>query len=450
MTNSKFLLLLLFFITISIRWSAGQSKVIDEVIAVVGGNIVLKSELENQYQQLKAQNQEQEVNKFEGDRCKVLEEILFQKLLLNQAQLDSVKVTDSQVESELSRRLNYFTQQVGSEKKLEEYYGKSMTEIKDEFRELIKDQLLVQQVQETITTKTTITPSEVKEFFRRIPEDSLPFIPSEIEVGQIVAYPEISEEAKKEAREKIEGIRQRVLNGESFSTLAILYSEDPGSSKRGGELGFVERGSFVPEFEAVAFKLKEKNISEIIETTYGYHFLDLIERRGEKINIRHILISPKISSEDLKKARNYLDSIGTLIISTDTLDFAEAAALYSQDKETKYNGGLLINPQTGTTRFEADQLEPTLFFTIDKLKVGEISQPVLMQVPGGKQAYRILYLKKRTEAHRANLKDDYQKIQEAALNEKQQQVIAEWISKKLSNTYFRLNDDYKTCEFESF
>ena len=449
MTSSKFLLLLI-FITISAGWSFGQSKVIDEVIAVVGGNIVLKSELENQYQQLKAQNGEQGLNKFEADRCKVLEDILFQKLLLNQAQLDSVKVTDSQVESEMSRRLNYFTQQVGSEKKLEEYYGKSMNEIKDEFRELIKDQLLVQQVQETITTKTSITPSEVKEFFQRIPKDSLPFIPSEIEVGQIVAYPEISEEAKKEAREKIEGIRQRVLKGESFSTLAVLYSEDPGSSKRGGELGFVERGSFVPEFEAVAFKLKEKTISEIIETTYGYHFMELIERRGEKINIRHILISPKISPEDLKKARNYLDSIRTLIINTDTLDFSEAAALYSHDKETKYNGGLLINPQTGTTRFEADQLEPTLFFTIDKLKVGEISQPVLMQVPGGKQAYRILYLKKRTEAHRANLKDDYQKIQEAALNEKQQKVIAEWISKKLSTTYFRLNDDYKTCEFESF
>ncbi|MDQ3191622.1 MAG: peptidylprolyl isomerase, partial [Bacteroidota bacterium] len=286
--------------------------------------------------------------------------------------------------------------------------------------------------------------------FNRIPKDSLPLISSEIEIAQLVANPKVSEESKAEAKEKISTIRERVIKGESFSTLAILYSEDPGSSKKGGELGFVERGSFVPEFEAVAFKLKPGAVSPVIETQYGFHFLELIERRGEKINIRHILISPKIAPEDLMMARDYLDSIRTLILNTDTLDFADAASLYSDDKETKFNGGLIINPQTGTTAFEADQIEPSLFFTIDKLKVGEISTPVKMQVPGGKQAYRLLYLKKRTEPHRANLKDDYQKIQEAALNEKKQKVVEEWINKKLSNTYFKLNDEYKTCTFESF
>ncbi|HET6244930.1 MAG: peptidylprolyl isomerase [Bacteroidetes bacterium] len=425
-----------------------QPKVIDQVIAVVGGNIVLKSELENQLHQVKSQ--EIPNGSPEVDRCELLEEILFQKLLLNQAVLDSIVISDSQVESEMDRRLRYFIQQIGSEKKLEEYYGKSLSAIKEEFRKLIKDQLLVQQVQSSITSKTTITPSEVKAFFNRIPKDSIPLVSSEIEVAQIVAQPKISEEAKAEAKEKIQAIRERVIKGEKFSTLAVLYSEDPGSSKKGGELGFVDRGSFVPEFEAVAFKLKEGAVSPVIETQYGFHFMELIERRGEQINIRHILIAPKISNEDLRIARNFLDSIRTLILNIDTLDFAEAAALYSDDKETKFNGGLLLNPQTGTTSFEADQLEPSLFFTIDKLKIGEISNPVLMQIPGGKQAYRLLYLKKRTEPHKANLKEDYQKIQEAALNEKKQQVVQVWIDKKLANTYFKLNDEYKSCNFESF
>ena len=425
---------------------AQDEKVVDQIIAVVGGNIILQSELETQY--LQAVSQGMEVD--ENSRCELLEEMLYQKLLLNQAQLDSVKVSDSQVESEMDKRLRYFISQIGSEQKLEEYYGKSIAEIKDEFKELIRNQLLIQSMQSKVTANINVTPSEVKAFYNKRPEDSIPLVNSEIEVAQIVAIPKVSEEAKKEAREKIEALRERIIKGEKFATLAVLYSEDPGSAKKGGELGFVGRGSFVPEFEAMAYQLKEGEVSEIVETQYGFHIMQLIERRGEQINIRHILISPKIAPEDLVKARNYIDSISHLIASTDTLDFAEAAVLFSDDIETKYNGGLIVNPQTGTTRFEADQLDPSLFFTIDKLEVGEMSGPVLIQMPGGKQAYRLLYLKTRTEPHRANLKDDYQKIQETALAEKQQVAVNKWITKKLANIYFKLHEDYKSCNFATF
>jgi peptidyl-prolyl cis-trans isomerase SurA len=448
-TTSKFIkslicsVITLFALSVSAQ---PQKKLIDQVIAVVGNNIILQSDLENQYFQMLQQGGEEN----ENSRCELLEELLFQKLLLHQAKLDSVKINDSQVESEMDRRMRYFIQQIGSEEKLEEYYGKSINAIKDEFREIIRDQLLIQQVQQKITGNITVTPAEVKSFFNKIPKDSLPFVNSELEVAQIVAYPKISNEAKDEARTKSEELRARVVKGESFSTLAVLYSEDPGSAKRGGELGFVERGVFVPEFEAVAFRLKIGQISEIVETTFGYHFMELIERRGERINIRHILITPKVGQDDLKKARHYIDSIRTLIINTDTLNFNEAAALFSDDKDTKYNGGLLVNPVNGTNRFEADQLDPSVFFTVDKMKVGEISQPVAYQMPGGKQAFRILYLKTRTEPHRANLKDDYQRIQDAALNDKQDKIIAKWIDKKMSTTYFKISDDYKSCNMENF
>jgi peptidyl-prolyl cis-trans isomerase SurA len=440
------LLLVTFFILPAFVFA--QPKVIDQVIAVVGNNIVLQSELEAQIQQMKQQD-EDETEVF--DRCIVLEDLLFQKLLLHQAEVDSIVVNDNQVDSEMARRLDYFIRQIGSEKKLEEYYGKSINEIKDEFRVMVKNQLLAQQVQGKITGGIAVTPSEVKAFYNKIPKDSLPYINSELEIGQIVLLPLISEESKFEAKRKLEEFRERIISKKAtFITLATLYSEDPGSARKGGELGFVERGSFVPEFEAVAFKLKIGQVSDIIETEYGYHILELIERRGEKINIRHILVSPKINQEDLLNARLKLDSIRAQIISSDTLSFAEAAALYSDDKESKFNGGLIINPQTGTKRWEVDQIDPSLFFAVDKLKVGEISQPLVMQVPGGKQGYRILMLKTRTEPHAANLKDDYQKIQDAALNEKQRLLTNKWIDKKLINTYYRISEDYKGCDFESF
>lgn len=438
-----------FAFVISLKLKAqSEGKLLDQVVAVVGNQIVKQSDVKNQIKQIKNQLLEQG-DTSEISPCEVLEDLIFEKLLLDQAQKDSIIVSESQVENELDRRIRFFVMQIGSEKKLEEYYGKSINEIKDEFRSAIKNQLLTQQMQQKISGNVSVTPAEVKAFYHRFPEDSLPFVNAEVEIGQIVVYPTISKEAKAEAKEKITTLRERILKGENFNTLAILYSEDPGSARKGGELGLVPRGTFVPEFEAAAYNLKPGEVSKIVETEFGYHILQLIERRGEQINVRHILISPKLDGSDLLKAKNRIDSIYQ-ILKADTITFAEAAMRYSDDDATKDNGGLMINPQTGTTRFEMNQIDPTLFFVIDKLKVGSFSEPQLFQTQGGKQAYRILYLKTRTEPHRANLKDDYQRIQEAALAFKQNEITRKWISKKLQNTYLRIVPEYSECQFETF
>lgn len=439
----KRLILFIFSILINLPLFA-QNKVVDQVIAVVGNHIILQSELESQYLQYLAQGYEAS----EQTKCNILEEQLFQKLLLNQAQVDSVEVSEAQVEAELNKRMKYFISQLGSEQKLEEYLGKSIIQIKADYQDDIKNILLAQTVQSKITSGVTVTPAEVRDYFKSIPPDSLPYINSEVEIGQIVKMPPVSEEEKKNVKEKLEKIRERVVAGEDFATLAILYSEDPGSARNGGELGFVDRGDLVAEFSAAAFNLKGKEVSKVIESPFGYHIIQLIERRGEQINVRHILMSPKTSYSDLAKAQSYLDSIHQLIKTVDTLDFAEAAVRFSDDAETKNNGGLMINPQTGTTRFETQELDPTLFFTIDKLKVGEISQPVKMSTRDGKQAYRLLYLKTRTEPHQANLKDDYQKVQNVALSQKQAKVLGTWVSKKRSSTYIKMDDEFKACQFD--
>lgn len=432
----------------SVTFAQGEGKLLDQVVAVIGNQIIKQSDINNQLRQIKNQLVEQ------GDTsdispCEVLEDLVFEKLMLDQAQKDSIVVSEAQVEGELDRRIRFFVMQIGSEKKLEEYYGKSINEIKDEFRSSIKNQLLTQLMQQKISGNVSVTPAEVKAFYNRFPEDSLPFVNAEVEVGQIVVYPTISKEAKAEAKEKLNTLRERILKGEKFNTLAVLYSEDPGSARKGGELGLVPRGTFVPEFEAAAYNLKAGEVSKIIETEFGYHILQLIERRGEQINVRHILISPKFDGSDLLRAKNRIDSIHA-ILKADTLNFAEAAIRYSDDDGTKDNGGLMVNPQTGTTRFEMNQIEPSLFFVIDKLKVGEYSEPQLFQTQGGKQAYRILYLKTRTEPHRANLKDDYQRLQEAALAFKQNEITRKWIGKKLQTTYLRIVSEYSSCNFETF
>lgn len=421
--------------------SVAQEMVVDQIVAKVGNYIILQSDVEAQYQQYKAQGFPATAE----TRCQIFEDLLFQKLLLNQAELDSVEVTETQVEGELDRRVRFFIEQIGSEKKLEEYYNKSILEIKAEFKTLIRDQLLVQTMQGKITEAIKATPSDVRNFFDKIPKDSLPLIGSEIEVAQIVKKPPVSPEEKRVAREKIEQLKLRIEKGEDFGTLAILYSEDPGSAKNGGELGFFGRGAMVPEFEAVAYKLKGKEVSEIVESPYGFHIIQLIERKGEQINARHILISPKINTADHLKAQQFLDSLVEKI-QKDSISFENAALKYSDDEESKNNGGLMINQMNNSTKFEASQLDPSVFFVIDKLKVGEISKPALMQ-NGSSKAYRILKLKSRTEPHRANLKDDYQKIQEMALQDMQDKAIEKWIRRKKQNIYIQIGPDFKNCNF---
>ncbi len=435
--------ILILIITFAIPVKA-QERVVDEIVAVVGQNMILESQLETQY--LQARMQGMTGGGAHDSKCQILEGLLFEKLMLNQAELDSVVVSDLQVEQSLDQRIRYFIGQFGSQEKLEEFYQKSIIEIKNEFRDLVRKQLMVEQVQMNITENVDVTPSEVRSYYKNMPEDSIPLINSEVEIMQIVKMPPVTMEQKKEVKERLRELRNRIVEGESFSTLAILYSEDPGSASKGGELGFYGRGELFPEFEAVAFKLKEGEISDIVETEAGFHIIQLIEKKGEYINVRHILLQTKVSPVALADAKSELDSIANVIRSGE-ITFAEAVEKFSEDPG-KNSGGLLINPTTGTTKFEMDQLDPQVSFAIDKLEVGAISNAVPMKTEKNKDAYRILKLKSRTKPHRANLKEDYNRIYKWALEYKQQQKIAEWVNKNAGNAYIRINNRYLDCNFE--
>jgi peptidyl-prolyl cis-trans isomerase SurA len=379
-------------------------------------------------------------------KCEILENLLFQKLLLNQAELDSIVVSDEMVERNMEQRISYFVQQIGSEEKLEEYYNKSISQLKEEFRDLIKEQMLVDQAQSSITADVTVTPSEVKKFYESIPSDSIPEVGTQYEISQIVIDPPIGPKEIMETREKLNSMRTRIVNGESFSTLAILYSEDPGSAAKGGELGFHRRGDFYPEFEAVAFNLKKGQISEIVKTEAGFHIIELMEQRGESFNFRHILIQPKVNIEDIQAAIDELDSL-TVIINKGDITFEEAAAKNSDDKN-KDNGGLLVNPMTSTTMWGDDQLDQNMKFTIMRMKEGDISKPIEMVTDKNKKAYRIIKLNKRIAPHKANMEQDYNQIKDWATEEKKGRVIQDWINTKTKDTYVRILDSFSDCDFE--
>ena len=420
-----------------------NSIVLDKIIAIVGDEIITKSELESNYAGLVAKG----MKVTDNSRCEVLEDILFSKMLLNQAKVDSVEVTDGQVEGEMDRRLRYIISQIGSEEKMVAYYQKPLSKIKDEMRESMRDQLLIQAMQGEITADVTITPDEVKDFYDRIPTDSLPLINAAVEVAQLVINAKTSEESIKEAKKELNEYRSRVNEGEKFSTLAVLYSEDEGSATKGGEIGFVGKAEVEPEFSAAAFRLKAGQVSPVIKTRYGYHIIQLIERRGNKVNVRHILLKPKIDTKSLSKAKNKIDSIAGLI-AADSLSFETAARRFSDDEDTKQNGGIIVNPYTASTMTEMDQLDPSLFFVIDKMDVGDISEAVQISDPRKQAGYRIVKLKKRTEPHRASLKTDYQAIKGAAKAEKEQIKLEEWMDSAAGKTYVKIDEEYSEgCQF---
>lgn len=433
------------FTIFSFALSAQEGKTIDGIIGVVGDKILMKSELENQIVSLKSQG----IIIDNESKCQIIEELLFQKLMLHHAEIDSVSVTDAQVEGEMTRRLNYFISQIGSEKKLEQFYKKSIQEIKDELRDIVREQLIGQMMQQNITSGVKVTPKEVKAFFDALPEDSIPMINSEIEVAQILINASQSDRVRAEARERLTGIRERILKGEQFSTLAILYSEDEGSAKKGGELGFLGRADLVPEFSAALFKLKNnKTVTEIIETQFGFHIIQMIERRGQKVNSRHILVKIKDDEEQILLAKQKADSVYNLIF-TDTLTFGQLALKYSTDDKTKKSEGLMVNPQTGTSVFEIDQVDPQIYYVVEKMKAGEISKPVPAESFDGKKGYRIIKLISKTEPHKASFETDYAKVQEAAMANKNNEATNKWIGIKLGSTYVKIDDEYKGCAFEN-
>ncbi len=420
--------------------TAQSEQIIDQVAAVIGNKILLKSEIESQYQQIVEQGN----TPSDELKCRITDQLLINKLLLNQAILDSVEISEGQVDNELDRRIGYMVNQIGSEARLEEYYEKSILEIRDEFKPLIREQLLIQSMQAKVTKNATVSPADVKEFYNSIPPDSLPFINAEMEYAQIVINVPVSAEEKQNVKDKLEGYRQRVIAGEDFATLAILYSQD-GSARNGGELGFVNRGDLVPEFESSAFKLRKGEVSEIVETKFGFHIIQLVERRGEQINVRHILIKPSFGVPDINRTFTKADSIYNMIKS-DSLTFSEAAQRFSDDSESRFNGGNVVNQKTGTTRFEADEVDPGVFFQLDKMSDGEISSPIQSLSAEGNTAFRILMLKTRSAPHKANLTTDYQRIQQATTTEKENQALVEWVKKKKSTTFVQVTEDLKICK----
>lgn len=439
----RILILLAVFLLPSVATTAQtDTVVIDQIVAVVGGNVIKRSDIENQY----LQYMEQGYSSGGDMKCEIFEEMLFQKLLLNQAKIDSIEVSDKEVENELNRRLDVFIQRAGSEEALVEYFDKTILEIKNEFREIIREQLLTQTMQSELTRDVSITPAEVRQFFERIPEDSLPLIGAEVEIMQIVIEPQVTPEDDAEVRRKLKDLRDRVLQGEDFAALAALYSEDEGTAVKGGELGFTGRGQLDEDFAAAAFNLDKGEVSPIIETQFGYHIIQLIERRGEQINIRHILMRPKIRSAQKQAAREKLDSIAR-VVRLDTLTFSEAAMKFSEDEDSRNSGGRIMNPYTGTARFEIQELDPTMRNQVNRLTVGQISQPFEHRTYTGQTVMKIIFLKVRTQAHVANLRNDYKKIQDLALMEKEQEAINEWIVEKQRETYIRIDDSYKNCNF---
>ncbi len=434
--------LLLYLCTFPIHGFSQERVVIDQVIGVIGNSAILQSDLVEHKRQIEAQGVDLGPNPY----CVLLDDMMFQKLLYNQAVIDSVEVGDSQIEQEIERRLRFFIQQIGSRDRLEEYYGKSLDELREEFWEPIKEQLISQRMESEITKNVAVTPSEVKEYFENLPEDDIPMVESEMSLAKIVIEPAVEKEEIEAVIERLQGFRQRIMDGESFRTLAILYSDDAASARRGGELGFYSRGDLHPEFEAVAFNLQPGEVSDIVETRSGFHIIQQIERRGEQVNVRHLLLRPQVPIKVEQQTQNKLDSIRTLIMS-DEMTFSEAARRFS-DHPSGRGGGLIVNPYTGTTRFKTDEIEPNLFFVVDRLEVGEISRPMQTMTDEGQPAFKIVTVRDRIDPHRANLAQDYDFIQKLALQEKKQEAIKNWITRRLQSTYISVHDDYKDCDFD--
>ena len=429
-----------YFLLLTLTSFSLSAQSIDKIEAVLGDEIILTSEIESQYLQYLSQGH----TKLNEIRCQIVEDLLFQKLLVNQAKLDSLVVSNDEVEDEVNKRLSYFETQLGSVQKVEDYFGKSKVNIKLELGKVIKDQFMAQKMQTKLTSSLKVTPAEVKESYALLSDSEIPNMPTQVEVAQIVIKPEITDDQKDNIREKLNNFRDRVYNGEDFKMLATLYSDDPGSAIKGGELGFVNRGDLVPEFERAAFRLKEGEISNVVESQFGYHIVQLIERRGEQINVRHILIKTKVTATALHAAKLKMDNIAKEI-NEETITFDQAVSEYSDD-ENKSNGGLLLNPNTMSTSHTLEDMAPALRLVIEKLKETQVSSPAVIQMQDENKAYRILRLNKRTEQHKANLVDDFSKIKEYSINAKKQETLEKWKSITIAKTYIKLSDEIAKCE----
>lgn len=415
--------------------------VVDKIVAKVDNYIVIKSELEQAYQGYVAEGNPAS----QEAKCQIFNRLIMNKLMVAKAEIDSVTVTDQEVDQNTTQRMGMIMQSSGnSPEELERRYGKSLDQIKLELRDQIREQLLSREMTQKITKDMKITPAEVKRFFNKIPTDSLPYYSSDVQVGQIVKIAKISAAQEEEAKRRLTELRDRILAGENFNELALKYSEDPSARQNGGEMGFVGRGSMVPPYEAMAFKLRKGEISIPFKSQFGHHIMQLIERRGNEYNSRHILLLGNPSAEDVQRAQHYLDSLRRKIVK-DSIKFEYAAKQYSDDNETKGRGGYFTD-QDGGTNVSLRDIDPVVYLAIDTMKVGTISKPIAYRTDDGKEAVRILYYKAKLPPHQANLKDDWHRIQSAALAEKRDKAIGKWFNKSKGDVFINIDPEYNSCK----
>ena len=427
---------------------SGQNNVIDEVVWVVGDEAILKSDVEGE-----RLNAQYEGRKFDGDPyCIIPEQLAVQKLFLHQAEIDSIQVSDQDVLAEVERRTNWFIDQMGSKEKMEEYYNKTSTQIREMLRENVRNGFMVQKMQQQIIGDIKIVPADVRRYFKNLPQDSIPYVPTQVEVQILTVEPKIPQEEIERVKKTLRDYTARVESGEiSFSLLARLYSEDPGSARRGGEYGFQSRSQLVPEFANVVFNMTDPNkISKVFETEYGYHIAQLIEKRGDRVSYRHILLKPKVEEKELERALTHLDSIAGKI-RREVYPFEEAALYLSHDKDTRNNRGIMVNPASGTSRFEMQdlaQVSQEVAKTVEGLKVGEISDPFTMIDSKGKEICAIVKLKARIDGHKATIAEDYQRLKAIVQEKLGDEKLQKWILEKQKNTYVRINENWVKCDFK--
>ena len=424
--------------------SNAQDKVIDQIVAVVGSNPILKSDIETQAIQMQAQG----VTTQGDQKCEILEQLLEQKLLLAEAELDTlIIVTDNQINQQMDRRMNYFVENIGSEKEVEKYFNKPIVQLKAEMSETIKEQLKTEQMQGKIIEKVTATPSEVRQFFRQLPSKEIPEIGSQLEYAQLTILPAITEKEDLEVKAKLRDFKKRVENGDNFATLAIMYSEDPGSARNGGEMDYVGRAMLDQAFATEAFSLKPNQISKVVKSEYGYHIIQLIDRKGEKIKCRHILLKAKLDPKELELAKNRIDSIADFV-RKGKISWEQATYLYSSDKNTRNNGGLVTSQRNGSSKFEVADLDPDVSKVITTMNIGETSRPFPTIDDKQRQVYKIVKLLNKTKAHPANLQEDYQSLSEMFLAKKKEDIYRKWIAKQQAKTYIHVDDSYANCNFK--
>lgn len=432
-------------LAIGTLWAVAQNNIIEEVAWIIGDEPIYKSEIEQMYQDM-----QQDRTPIKGDPyCVIPEQIAIERLFLHQADLDTVEVTESMVVQSVDGQMNYLINNLGSKEKVEQYFRKPFADIREYYTTNMRNRFRIGQVRNSLTKNLKVTPADVRRYFNDLPKDSIPYVPMQVEVQIVTINPTIPREEIEDVKARLRDYSDRVTRGESdFSTLAILYSEAP-EGVRGGETGFMGRGQLVPEYAAVAFNLNDpKKVSKIVETEYGYHIIQLIEKRGDRINTRHILLRPKVAEKDLTAAINRLDSVRT-DINDGKFTFEEAARFISQDKDTRNSRGLMVNQNTGTTRFEMSQLPQDVARMVGTLQPGEISKPFIMRDPTrDREIVAIVKLTDRIDAHQANLSDDYQLIKTMYEESAKEKIVQDWIKNKIKDTYVRIEDGWRGCDFE--